>query len=43
MFTDGDVRGDALGNDGHGDHHKSIPKEDCQELEQIAIEQSLIE
>ena len=42
VFTDGDVRGDALGNDGHGDHHKSIPK-DCQELERIAIEHSLIE
>ena len=40
VFTDGDVRGDALGNDGHGDHHKSIPK-DCQELKQI--EHSLIE
>ena len=42
VFTDGDVRGDALGNDGHGDNHKSIPK-DCQNLEQIAIEHSLIE
>ena len=42
VFTDGDVRGDALGNDGHGDDHKSIPM-DCQELERIAIEHSLIE